>query len=567
MRCDIFIGLRVVLVALMVIMGAGIASSRSFAQTPTIPRNVEAGTLEELHKPPPAPVEGIAASESSAAIEIPEGSEKVFFVFAGLQISGMTAYASDTFDALWRPLVGQKIALSQIYQMIGEIQQRYHEDGYILTQLFLPEQQIATGHVQVQVVEGFISRIFWQQEALVDAITAPLTAKITAMRPFNSHTLEEVMLQLNALSGLRVRASLTPLDESDAEPGAAGLMLSTEHDFARYQFSVDNYASRFSGVWESNVSANLYHLFTDYDQLSAQLLSSYDPNRQFYSAVRYSLPIDSSGTQLNLKGSFSRTHPGYSLLPFDIFSYARNISIGVKQPVFTTRLSSLSTEVRFNVNQNGTDVFDATFNRDHLRTLEVSGDYSLSDEWSGGNFIRLSATRGLNILNASDTGDPLLTRAYGRSDFTKANVFASREQTLPEDWTIVASATGQISNTALLSTEQFGFGGEAFGRGYDASEISGDRGLAAALEVRQQWQVADVGLQPFAFYDIGKVWEKQPGGNMLSAASAGIGTRVQWQNVTLETALAKPLTYTPATPKLGAQNKEPRFTLQLKAAF
>src|SRR6185437_9133865 len=99
----------------------------------------------------------------------------------------------------------------------------------------------------------------------------------------------------------------------------------------------------------------------------------------------------------------------------------------------------------------------------------------------------------------TETGSALLSNPYGQSDFTKLTFNTSRLQELNDKFSLLAASAGQVSNAPLLVSEQFGFGGPVFGRAYDTSEITGDDGIAASLELRYDgvnpWN--DVTVQPF----------------------------------------------------------------------
>ena len=119
---------------------------------------------------------------------------------------------------------------------------------------------------------------------------------------------------------------------------------------------------------------------------------------------------------------------------------------------------------------------------------------------------------------------------------------------------LLAAFSGQVAFTDLLSPELFGFGGEAFGRGYDPSEIVGDHGAALKLELRYALGEGIAGLPSFGatlygFYDAGVVRQRSPGGldAQQSATSAGLGVRFDVGRLLsgyLE--VAKPLTRTVA---------------------
>src|SRR5690606_6920501 len=78
-----------------------------------------------------------------------------------------------------------------------------------------------------------------------------------------------------------------------------------------------------------------------------------------------------------------------------------------------------------------------------------------------------------------------------------------------------------------------GVGGIGFGRGYDPSEVTGDHGIAAKVEL--QWKEPITFNTPFinsyqlyGFYDIGRVWNEDATTSAQkrdSVASAGAGLR------------------------------------------
>ena len=82
----------------------------------------------------------------------------------------------------------------------------------------------------------------------------------------------------------------------------------------------------------------------------------------------------------------------------------------------------------------------------------------------------------------------------------------------------------------LLSSEQIGLGGPTFGRGYDPSELTGDKGVAGKAELQYNQQLSRLGsaLQYFGFYDAGVIGNSDPAAGIphsQSLASTGGGVR------------------------------------------
>ena len=123
--------------------------------------------------------------------------------------------------------------------------------------------------------------------------------------------------------------------------------------------------------------------------------------------------------------------------------------------------------------------------KDIIRAARLRADYDFVDTLIGPavNLVSVEASQGLDILGARESGSPDLSRAAGRSDFTKLTVTTQRLQALGGGFSLLTAANGQYAFSPLLAAEEFGFGGTQFGRGYDPAELTGDHGLAAKLEL------------------------------------------------------------------------------------
>ena len=130
---------------------------------------------------------------------------------------------------------------------------------------------------------------------------------------------------------------------------------------------------------------------------------------------------------------------------------------------------------------------------------------------------------------------------------------------------------GLYSSHPLLSSQEIGYGGMSYGRAYDPAEITGDKGIMAALELRYtaipKISALNTKFVPFAFYDIGKVWNNDTNTIPQSAASAGIGTYYRVNDHFSGTMqIAYPLTKSVSTPIMNGANQA-RILWTLNAQF
>ena len=113
----------------------------------------------------------------------------------------------------------------------------------------------------------------------------------------------------------------------------------------------------------------------------------------------------------------------------------------------------------------------------------ANATYDFADRFRGVSLVALELSQGLNILDARGANEANTSREDGKTNFTKFGLSGQRLQALPGKLTVQLSFTGQYAFDPLLSTEEVGFGGTAYDRAFDPSEITGDHGLAVKLEL------------------------------------------------------------------------------------
>jgi hemolysin activation/secretion protein len=101
-------------------------------------------------------------------------------------------------------------------------------------------------------------------------------------------------------------------------------------------------------------------------------------------------------------------------------------------------------------------------------------------------------------------------------------------------FTLTTRGTFQWTPNTLLPSEEMGLGGESSVRGYDPYVVLGDRGWNVQTELRTPaitFGASDAAVQPFVFFDAGHVWNRidQPAENDPGLlAGVGAGVRLKW---------------------------------------
>jgi hemolysin activation/secretion protein len=377
-----------------------------------------------------------------------------------------------------------------------------------------------------------------------------------AENPARLDTLQRQLLLLNDRPGLRILD--TQLEEIGTATGRFRLIVQVQTWRVYLSAGLDNLGSASVGPWQAYGTAAFNSIGVAGDTLAVNLSTvPTDPSELKFARVAYDAPIGVDGIRIGGSAFHSDVSPGDDRRQFDERTRTDNVEVrGSFAPLksqtqsLTLTLSAAMTEA------SSDDVFGAIY-RDHVRTLGLSADYRLQDNFRGTNFLTVGWRQGFNVFGASQDGDDFLSRYGASGQFSVINAWFTRLQTLNDAWSIKLSGAGQFASAPMLLSQQFYLGGAAFGRGYGGAEISGDNGIAGSMEIRFDQAVNFAYLsryQLYGFLDTGAVWNHGYGladGASLTSVGAGIRLTLRDQ-LQLGLALAKPLTYaSPDNPNRG----------------
>lgn len=503
----------------------------------------------------------------------PAGAEKQKLTLREVIVDGMTAYEESDLASIYQNLLGTEISLADVFGMAERLTVKYRNDGYILSQVVVPPQEIENGRIRLQVVEGYIDTVTIEgapSERIRKALHR-MADKMVAAPPLSSKKLEHYLLLMNDLPGISVRSVLSP---STTQPGAADITLLVDYKPFDIFAQVDNRGSRFLGPLQASLAGRSNSALGRGESIDLQYVTAPDgfPESELnFIALDYTETINARGTRINIGTSFTNTEPGFTISQFDVRGRSKNFHIEVTHPFIRSRSKNLFGSLRFDVNDiRRTDNITTDRIEDRIRALRANGLYQFTDSLIGLNTIDVTLSQGLNILNAREAGQANLTRDAGREDFTKFEAEITRLQRVTNNVSVLAGVIGQKSNHILLSSEEFGVGGSEYGRAYDNSEIVGEEGFAAKLELQIDDPVTVPhiqGYQLYGYYDIGRVYDpdnSEPADQRRSIAAVGAGIRFDITgNISGSAEVAVPLTRDVET----NGDKTPRGFFSLSASF
>jgi len=459
----------------------------------------------------------------------PPGADQVRFVLKAVQVDGVTVYAADEIRSAYADLIGTEITLARVYELADALTRKYRNDGFVLSQVVVPQQAIRAGAVRLQAIEGYVANVRIEGEVLGPrADLDAYTDRIRASRPLRAADLERYLLLVNELAGVTARATLSPA----AEAGASDLTIDFSQRRARGAVALTNRGSKSLGPWRVDASADVYALFGAFDRTSVRVIQTvFETNELTFLNGAYERPLGTDGLKAIVTGSYVNSTPGPPQnlnLPTNSVSATATLLY----PIWRARIGNLSVRGTFSYYNGQTDFQDIQLSEDRIRAVRVGVGWDAIDAWRGVNVADVELSQGLKGLGASASDNPLASRLGGKPDFTKVTLYAARLQSLAPRWSVLAAVNAQYAFNELLAPEEFAYGGEQFGRAYNYAELVGDSGVAFKIDLRYtdrtSWAIARE-VMPYAFYGIGAVYQRNPPPGQptrSSAANVGAGVRV-----------------------------------------
>jgi len=513
------------------------------ASAQTAPEGVSPGELLRQFDEQPEPrVDTLPPRPEAPEQAVPEGTEAIRFELAAVELEGVTVYEDGELAEAWADLIGTEVGFGDLVGVANGLTARYRRDGYILSQVVVPAQEVEDGVVRLRAVEGYVDRVVF--EGQIEGPRRhldPLAAAIEAERPLTVATLERNLLLIGDLPGVNVQSVLEP---SPDQFGAADLTIVLAHDNAEGFVQLDNHGSEFTGPLTAAAGASFYSIFGGWEQIDLTVaFNPEDPEELVYGSGRVTIPIGPGdwGTRLELEGSVLTSDPS---LPDDVFGFEQpgrgfESAIRVVQPIIRSRDQNLTARAGFRLSEETTDIdeFDLK-TQDRARVVEGGLTYDVVDPLLGVNLVDVSMHQGLDIFTASRPSEVSRQGAGASAEFTYVRGTISRLQPVGGGVSFFGSLEWQYAFDPLLPSERFSVGGRRIGRGFPPGSVVGDHGLAAKAEVRYG-NVVDrqflESYQAYGFFDFGKAWDvDSTTDDENDLASVGLGVR--W-NVTSDVAV------------------------------
>src|SRR5688500_7724166 len=175
-----------------------ILASTAAAQV-VIPPGLEPGQIQRGLKELRLPERSALQVSPAVPVQVaPPHTADLKFVLREIHIDGATVYPPAELAATFARSIGQEISVAQVFQFANELTARYRRDGYVLSQVLVPAQDVADGRVNLLAVEGHVDAIQLRGAvAADDKLLTAYGAELKRTRPLTAAALERYLLLIN----------------------------------------------------------------------------------------------------------------------------------------------------------------------------------------------------------------------------------------------------------------------------------------------------------------------------------------------------------------------------------
>ncbi len=495
----------------------------------------------------------------------PSSKQGVEFVLNEVRLKGNTALSAQKLNTAYQSYLGKTVTLEQVREIRDRVTALYRSQGYLLTRAILPPQKIKNGRLRIDVVEGRIS------DAQVEGAHGPLAKLLHSLaekaaastQPFHVKQLERYALLANDIPGVEVKAVL----RRTGEVGRAQLVFAVQkHNRLDAFFDNNNRLSRMLGSRE--VNAGFYiNSISGGSQTGIHTVTSNEFDRLRSIVFKHQQWLNAEGLYLTAQADVTKSKPNLSVIGIDgieVAGYSTGLTVGLHYPVLRSKSHNLTLSQKFRVLNTRTLANNELIFHDKIRSLRLGLQYDFHDSLGGNNLVSIEWSKGLDILANRKSGSDLLSRSTARSNYSKVDMQLARLQTVSKQWSFYSAMRAQYAFNELLSSEEVGFGGQSYGRGYDNGEITGDHAWLGRAELRYQIpsqqprHLADL----YWFFDAGVVWNinHNTQEHRQSATSTGMGFHYRFDEyLRTQVEISKPISRVVNT----QGTKEPRVFLSM----
>ncbi|NUN66424.1 ShlB/FhaC/HecB family hemolysin secretion/activation protein [Pseudanabaena biceps] len=524
-------------------------SAQTIPLPPTVPTDLSPRNIiptQPFKLPSPDRLLAPANSQPSTEPQVPNDSNIELIVVKKFEVIGNSVFSDQVIEAITKPYTDRPISIIELLQVRTKITALYIERGYISSGAYLPEQDLQTGTVKIEIVEGGLDEIKVTGLNRLNAGYIQSRIAIATQKPLNRTRLLEALqlLQLNPLIE-SISANLSP----SLQVGTNNLEVKvTEAKTLSLPITFDNSRTPSVGSERRQIQFIEANLTGIGDRLSFSYSNTNGSNSVDAS---YTIPFNPYNGTISL--NFGTSSSKVIETPFnalDIISNSRSYELSIRQPILQNTVQDLALGLALSHRQSNASLFGGA-----IPFPSLGADADGQTKVTALRFFQEYVQRSSEDVIAARSQFSIGLGAFGAtinatspdSQFLSWRGQAQYVRLLAPETLLFLRADLQLSDRPVLPQEQISLGGQDNLRGYRQDTLLSDNGLLLSAEMRIPiLRIPEVSglLQIVPFFDFGTAWNHQTNNNPdpSTLASVGLGLRLQMSDrLTMRLDLGIPL--------------------------
>ena len=546
---------------------AGLPTALSAQTAPSSPPPTP--TREEIDRAPIAPIakdSGQRVSDETKIERAPcaldsENFKGITVTLSNVDFGDLRGIDAEILRPSFARYMGQTIPIATVCIIRDEAATILRGKGY-LAAVQIPPQKIDSGSVKFDVLLAKL--VNFQVRGNIGKTGGLISGYLDAIKNqpiFNVIDAERYLLLARDIPGYDVRLTLRP---AGTNPGEVIGDVQVSYTPVEVDVNVQNYGSKAVGRFGGISQVRLNGLLGLGDQTTLGFFSTADFKEQLVGQFGEEIRVGRQGLTLGGGLTYAVTKPtigaGSGLTSKTLIG-----SLSARYPVLRSQANNVNFSGGLDIIDQRARVAGSLITNDKLRviygkfdadaidsnSLTGSSGYSSAEpRWRVAGSFELR--HGIGALGASLSCGTLVrcpSRAEGDATAFVVRASGYGEIRPVKNLAFSLAPRVQYAKKALLSFEEFSTGNYTVGRGYDPGILSGDRGVAAAGEIKVGSLIAkttkSVAVQGYVFGDAAVVWNRDTDLRSLNPQklySAGGGVRLGYgQRINLDLGAAVPL--------------------------
>src|ERR1035437_5807232 len=491
------------------------------------------------------------------------------FDIVRFQVEGNTLLPEAQVQGIVGPLAGPKRVYGDIQKALEALERAYRAAGFSTVQVFVPEQELTTGVVRLQVTEGVIGKVLISGNQRFD--NANIRSSLPALKEGKAPNLRQMSEDIQLSNENPAKQLEVTLGVSEDEGKVDAKVVVAEENPQRVFATLDSTGTHATGTSRVGVAYQNANLFNRDQTLTLAYTTSADAPagvKVDIFSVGYRIPLYALGDSLDfIYGKSNLNTPSSSptlggalgiVGKGDVFGarwnhyfarrgeYTSKLIYGFDYKYINARCTSTAGDpASINPTDSTMSPLDRSAFCQPYTTRPLSLPYTGPRLSPGQMFdynigIAHNLALGTHYYNfasgVTDRYSYLTPGSRGtRDDFNILRLGGSYLKAFQTDWQLRVAASGQYAGNPLVTAEQLGLAGSTAVRGFNERAVSTDSGYFANTAIYTPALAKATGargsLRALAFYAFARGYNHNVAAGSLTPptrigiASIGAGVR------------------------------------------